>query len=327
MNYIVKNNDLFEKLLEFYKELDLKIKSNWLDIYLYGSLSYLYYTNDSDIVVGDIDLITKEENLPKIIELFKDEKDIICEITDHNSVRLFKNWAKLSIHSLESANEIADFVSNVENIEINWVIFKSLSLYDLIKFYKKWRDYDLPRKTWYDEKFQNLIKAYYSENYTFFLLKPSTLSRKWDNWKFVYEEIENYIKDSWFTIIQKIELILSSDDVEFIYKDEYAKLINILWQEDTNKAMEINKSLYTDKKIILLLVKWVDAINKADYIKWDNYWPKKCREDSIRYIFRDKNFDDFDFPVWKIVEVPTDNIVHCPKDFSEFSKILIKWFL
>lgn len=323
----VINNETFEKLLEFYKYFDSKIKPYWINIYLYGSLSYLYYSWDENIVVWDIDLITKEENYSKIIELFKDEKEITCELTDHNSVRLFKDWAKLSIHSLELATKIADFTKNIENIEINWVIFKSLWFSDIIKFYKKWSDYENPRKIWYKNKFNNLLEKYYESNYTFFILKPSSLSRKSDNWKLIYQEIEDYIIENWFTIEDKREVILLWDDIEYLYRDEYEKLWKILGQDDINKAIEINKKLYTNQKVIILIVKWNDAINKADYLKWNSYWPMKCREDSIRYIFRDKQFDDFDFPIGKIVDVPCDNIVHCPKDFYEFSKVLVKWFL
>lgn len=325
MSYTVKNNDLFERLLSFYSEFDLKVK--WLDIYLYWSLSYLYFTNDSDIIVWDIDLITDENNFSKIVDLYKNDRGVICEITDHNSVRLFKNWAKLSIHSLQDANNICDLTKNIQQININWVIFKSLSLPDLIKFYKKWNDYDNSKKAWNWEKFYNLLDKSYGLDYTFFMLKPSTLSRKNENWEYIYKDIEKYITKNGFNIDDKKEVILTWDDVEYLYKDEYIKLIDILWEESMKKAIEINKNLYTNKKVIFLLAKWFDAINRWDYIKWNTYWPKKCREDSIRYIFRDKQFDDFDFQTWKIVEVPCDNLVHCPKNFVEFRKVLEKWFL
>lgn len=323
----VINNELFEKLLDFYSYFDSKIEPYWINIYLYGSLSYLYFSWDENIVVSDIDLITSEDNFSKIIELFKDEKDIVCELTDYNSVRLFRDWAKLSIHSLELATKIADFTQNIENIEINWVLFKSLWFSDIIKFYKKWSDYENPRKVWYKDKFNNLLQKYYDSNYTFFILKPSSLSRKSDNWKLIYQEIEDYIIKNWFSIEDKRELVLSWDDIEYLYRDEYEKLWKILWQDDIDKAIEINKKLYINQKVIILIVKWNDAINRADYIKWNSYWPVKCREDSIRYIFRDKQHDNFDFPIGKIVDVPCDNIVHCPKDFFEFSKVLVKWFL
>lgn len=316
MNYKSLNNQELEKLLDFYKLLDEKLKWIWIVNILYGSLSYLYFTFDENIVVGDIDLIAPEWDFQKIIEIMKNEKDVICEVTNYNSLKLFKNWAKLSIHSQEIALNIADFKDNLADIEINWVKFKSLWLDDLLKFYKKCND-----KIWYKEKFKNLIKTRYWEDYTFFLLKPSILER-WNS-----EEIKNYIIKDWFEIINEKEIFLTSDDVSYIYEEDYNKLIPILWEKNVKKAIENSHKLYDNKKIVLILAKSTSSIEKADFLKWDNYLPKKCRENSIRYIFRDKEFDYFDIPKWEIIETPFDNIVHCPKTFDEFYNVFIKWLI
>lgn len=309
-----KNNDTFQELLEFYKFFDDKIKPYGLDIYLYGSLSYLYFTWDENIIVWDIDLITKEDNYEKIIKLFKDYKDVEIELTKYNSVRLLKNDLKISIHSQEKSKEIIDITKNIQEIKINWVIFKSLCLYDLIKFY----NFSILLKEWYQEKLDNLLRVYYWDNYSFFLLKPSVL----ENNK-IYE-IEKYIEKNWIEIIERKEITLDEKDIDYLYKEEYEEFLS---SEDIEKALDINKKMYKNKKVIFLLVKRDDAIKKADYLKWDSYWPKACREDSIRYIFRDEKYDDFDFIKWKIVEVPCDNIVHCPKNFYEFKKAVTKWFI
>lgn len=320
MQYKSQNNEHLQKMLNFYKEFYERVKDSNIRIVLYWSLSYAFFTGDENISVNDIDFIAPEKDFQKIIELVKDIEWIEYELTNHNSLRLLKNGAKLSIHSEILALEIVNFLPNLVNIEINSSKFLSLWFDDVIKFYKKWCSYEVQRKTWYTDKLNNLVAKNY-ENHSFFILKPSVLKRN------IQDEVIDFIEKNWFEIISKKELILNDADIDYLYKEEYEKLVPILWEENSKKALEISHKLYKDKEIILLFVKWENAIEKSDNLKWNTFWPAKCNPETLRYIFRDKNFDDFQIPIWKIVEVPIDNIVHAPKTEEEFVKVAIKWLI
>lgn len=322
-----KNNKHLTKMLNFQQEFNEILENSWIELALYGSLPYIYYTWDESIDVNDIDLIWEEKDYSKIINLIKNDKTIKYELTSHNSLRLFRDWAKLSIHSKEKALEIAHFDKHLKNIKINWVKFKSLSLNDLIKFYKVWALAPKPWKSWYLEKFNKLLELKYKDKYSFMLLKPSTLKGLNKSWEPIYVDIKDYIKKAWFHIIKQKWIRLSEEDIEFIYKEEYEKLIPILWKEKVKKAMSINKNLYSNKKSIILLIKGSNALKKASKLKWDSYWPANSDKKSIRYIFRDKKYDGFKLTQWEIVDVPCDNVVHCPSNFKEFREVLIKWLI
>lgn len=320
MQYSSQNNEHLQKMLNFYEEFYERTENSWMRIVLYWSLAYAYFTNDENISINDIDFIAPEKDFQRIIELVKEIEWIEYELTNHNSLRLLKNGAKLSIHSEVLALEITNFLPNLISIEINSAKFVSLWFDDLIKFYKKWCSYDVQRKTWYTDKLNNLVAKRY-ENHSFFILKPSIIERN------IKYDIIKFIEKNWFEIIAKKELSLTDDDIDYLYKEEYEKLSPILWEENSKKALEISHKLYKNKKIILLFVKWDDAIKKADKLKWNTFWPAKCNEETLRYIFRNKNFDDFQMPEWKIIEVPTDNIVHAPKTEEEFVKVAVKWLI
>ncbi|MDD5770257.1 MAG: nucleoside-diphosphate kinase [Candidatus Gracilibacteria bacterium] len=320
MDYKCLNQEHLDKMLNFYKVLYKNLKNTNIVNILYGSLAYAYFTGDENIEINDIDFIAYEKKFPEIIKLIQSQENVVCQLTDHNSLRLLKDKAKLSIHSQELALEIVNFSDNLINIEINGAKFVSLGLDDLIKFYQKGCSYDIQRKTGYTNKLNNLIAKKF-ENHTFFFLKPSTIERN------NYNEIINFIIKNGFEIIDKKEIILSYDDIEYLYKDEYNKLIPILGTENTQKAMEINQKLYKDKKCILLLVKSQNAIQKADKLKGNTYWPINCNTESIRYIFRNKEFDNIEVPAGKIVDVPCDNIIHAPKHNEEFINVIKRWFI
>ncbi len=96
----------------------------------------MYFTGDDDITISDIDLIAPEATFSHIIERMRDAENVTCELTEHNSLRVFRNGAKLSIHSQEKARTLCDLTSHVVKIHINGVDFLSLDRDALILFYK-----------------------------------------------------------------------------------------------------------------------------------------------------------------------------------------------
>jgi hypothetical protein len=79
---------------------------------------------------------------------------------------------------------------------------------------------------------------------------------------------------------------------------------------------------------ILLLLYHPDK-NAKDFlseIKGHHFNPSKCHHNTIRYLFRNKNWDHFKTEPGEIVNIlPDDNVVHAPRNESEFFPIIKRY--
>ncbi len=154
IKYKPKNKEYFSKLLSFAKELynilnELKIKPT-----VYGSLAYIFYTEDKNIEIHDIDFLTKKENFQKIIKKVKENKSLRYEKTNYNSLKIFKNDAKITFDAIEEYYK--DLPEEFIEIEINEVPFKIISLESLKKIYKRGNITIPSKKESYSKKLEKL---------------------------------------------------------------------------------------------------------------------------------------------------------------------------
>lgn len=134
MRYSTINNELFEEILGFHAEFLKRIEDLSVDIITYGGFSYMYFTGDTDIEVKDLDIIAPQATFPAMLERMKYLPGVTYQITDE-SVKFFRNGAKLSVHSQEKiSREIG--LENLERIRMNGVDFLTVSLDDLIACYR-----------------------------------------------------------------------------------------------------------------------------------------------------------------------------------------------
>lgn len=131
------NKDYFLKLITFGKKcLDI-CHSFKIEPIIHGSVAYLFYTADESIEINDLDLLVPESSIKILAEEFK-KMGIEYILTEHPSLNVFENDAKISFHSKEY------FLKNQSEqsapVSIDGTIFQILNLKSLIKGYETSRD-------------------------------------------------------------------------------------------------------------------------------------------------------------------------------------------
>ena len=82
------------------------------------------------------------------------EKEVLCEITDYHTMKIFKNGAKLSCDSIE--HYYSDLPMNFTKDTINDYAFTIIWLKSLIEVYIRGRDTIIHKKDEYQKKIDSL---------------------------------------------------------------------------------------------------------------------------------------------------------------------------
>jgi len=95
-----RNKDFYLKLIALGQEC-LKICEG-LNIHpiIHGSVAYMFYTKDNDIEVHDLDLLIPE-SVMGILAAELAKHNIAHKLTDHPTIKVIKDEAIVSFHSLE----------------------------------------------------------------------------------------------------------------------------------------------------------------------------------------------------------------------------------
>lgn len=154
--YKPKNRDYFEKLLSLSKVLfDICEKHNIQPI-VYGSLAYVFFTQDEKIEINDIDLLVPEEVFPIIIEEIKKQKGLSYQETNYNSLKVFQNNVKITFDSIK--HYYSGLPENFIEISINNFPFKIINLEALKEIYIRGRNNIPVKKDAYQKKIDSLGK-------------------------------------------------------------------------------------------------------------------------------------------------------------------------
>lgn len=153
---------------------------------------------------------------------------------------------------------------------------------------------------------------------TFLLIKPSALKKEAD--------IIEYLLQNELTVLKKITVVLNKLQLLELYKEEIDKMI-----ERNKEIAEAMIKAYCDtmegkEMTLLLLESSKDAIEICSSLKGESYFPNKCSPQSLRYLFRDSAWDTVEAKPGEIIQPPTDNVVHCPRTYSEFKEVVDCFF-
>jgi nucleoside diphosphate kinase len=167
-------------------------------------------------------------------------------------------------------------------------------------------------------------------HYTFLLLKPSTLRRTGFFWNHkVADDIINFIQKHNFKIISKKKVNITNTDIIRLYHED----INKTKIDNRNNAVKMFNSYKKTlkKNYCTLLLLYHENKNAKDFlseIKGHNFNPSLCNHDTIRYIFRNKKWDSIKIVPGEFLDsniMPDDNVVHAPRNESEFNPIINKY--
>ncbi|MDP2213227.1 hypothetical protein [Phenylobacterium sp.] len=95
------NPEYLGKLINFAGELFELFREIETTTLVYGSLAYVYHTDDSSIAVNDIDMLVPESILPKLIDLIDKGPAFEYELTSYHSLKVFKDDMKISFDGIE----------------------------------------------------------------------------------------------------------------------------------------------------------------------------------------------------------------------------------
>lgn len=165
------------------------------------------------------------------------------------------------------------------------------------------------------------------DHYTFFLLKPSTLKRRYYLIWTVADQIKKFLIAEGFQIIKERKLSLSSTDIMRFYKDEIHQVSNLINRESAKTLFKSYlKTLQTGPVLLLLVYHPTKNAKALGTSLKGEFLGVQSPKNTIRYIFRDKRFDAFRIVPGKIVMLPCDNVIHSPRNNSEFAPIIARFF-
>ncbi|MFW6383330.1 MAG: hypothetical protein ACOCZQ_01660 [Nanoarchaeota archaeon] len=168
----------------------------------------------------------------------------------------------------------------------------------------------------------------FKDHYTFLLLKPSTHKRKSQTSNHsVADDIIEHIKKFGFIIISNKKINPTYNDILRLYQ-EYLDSVKKDNPDNAVKMFEGYKSTLKNESCSLILL-YHPKKNAKEYlceIKGDNFKPSQCSHDSIRYLHRNIEWDKFCIEPGTISDfIPDDNVVHSPRNGSEFYPIINKY--
>lgn len=147
-------NQQIIKLLTFGDELTKGCEKINIHPVVYGSLAYLFYTQNHDAHINDIDLLISKENFQKIISLIQSKPNLRYEETTYNSIKVFKDDIKISFDSNEDYLKNIDF--KTQEVKIGDYPFLIVDKETLQEVYKRGAETIPFKKDAYTLKLQKL---------------------------------------------------------------------------------------------------------------------------------------------------------------------------
>lgn len=121
---------------------------------VYGSLAYIFYSNDNDIAINDIDFLIPKDRFQDLIELVKKHSDLRYEETTYNSIKVFRDNLKISFDSIEDYLKDIDF--KTEKVEVGGHTFELVDKDTLKEVYRRGAETIPFKKDAYSLKLQKL---------------------------------------------------------------------------------------------------------------------------------------------------------------------------
>ena len=144
-------------LIPFGKELLQYCGEINLLLIVYGSLAYLFHTNDKDIAINDIDFLIPKNRFSDLIEMVKGHPELRYEETTYNSIKVFKDNLKIAFDSIE--HYLKDINFRTIKAEINGCEFIIVDKFTLEEVYRRGADNILFKKEAYSLKLEKLKKS------------------------------------------------------------------------------------------------------------------------------------------------------------------------
>lgn len=149
-----RNKDSFDKLVTYGAEIACRCELNGIAPFVYGSLAYLSYSNDSEVEVSDIDFLVPESDFERIISIFKGVDGINIETTNYHSLKLLKGSLKVSFDAIE--HYLVGLSTSCEEVDYSGNKFKIVSYDVLVEVYDRGAKSIPVKREAYERKLQNL---------------------------------------------------------------------------------------------------------------------------------------------------------------------------
>jgi|SRR3989344_3713118 len=147
-----KNEDKFRRLIEFFKEVLGICRELGIEPIVDGGLAVFAYTQNTDLVINDIDTGFPEAEFPRMMKALG-EKGIEHRLREWHVLQVIKEDLKIELGSIEYWYKDLPVETNVLQIDDYQV--KLLSLNSLIELYRRGIEYfegkqEVPDKARYD---------------------------------------------------------------------------------------------------------------------------------------------------------------------------------
>lgn len=129
------NKKQFIRLSEFLKEILKICDEQKIRPIIYGSLAVLAYTKNKNMKVNDIDMLVKEKDLAKIMNILEKRKIEHKYDKRWHVLQIFKSNAKIEMDSIESWQK--DLPQDFQELNFGGLNVRVLGLKTLKNVYKK----------------------------------------------------------------------------------------------------------------------------------------------------------------------------------------------
>ncbi len=135
INNLPSNKKLFNRLIDFCKEIiDICDKQN-IEPIVYGSLAVFIYTRNTKMSVNDIDMLIKEKDFAKIIKVLKEREIKYNYNKKWHMLQILRDDLKIEFDSIDFWQK--DLPQNFQELDFYGKKLKILSLNTLKNIYKK----------------------------------------------------------------------------------------------------------------------------------------------------------------------------------------------
>lgn len=148
------NREYFDRLVSFADQISEICRKNNVQPVVYGSLAYIFYTQDENIAINDIDFLVQENDFQKITDLVKTIPETTCEPTDYHSIKFFKDGCKIAFDSTD--HYLKDIDPKITTVKINGTEFNLVDKETLKLVYRRGVDTIPSKKDAYSYKLQRL---------------------------------------------------------------------------------------------------------------------------------------------------------------------------
>lgn len=160
------NTESFSELLVLVRETLEICRKLKIQPITYGSLAYLYYTQEHQTEVNDLDFLVPEESFPQLLKKLNSIKGATFEQKPYHSIEIFKDGYEIDLDSIE--HFLSSRSQETNPTIIDQVEFKILNLDSLISIFEEAVDFNLktrgPKLDKYQAKLHKLNEVKKSQS-------------------------------------------------------------------------------------------------------------------------------------------------------------------